>query len=422
MGVPVPSKAPVWDVTIPKPFRSLRDQGYGDRVKVKQLYRGAKGRQGTALTDFWVRENDQRDEVSFMGKDLSVGLKGVLWFLALLWPNIAFALLCSFIAETMPSPPIPFIDETVADLQKIHGFVGTILGFTIGFRTSAAYERYYEGRRLLSRIMESSRSITRDIYSFLLKPDQEDQEGEVALICEDVRRKLNVLFAFIRQSVRESVLGFCPTSGLDDLPFDSQTFVLDPTNPQLVDLLTPEERDRYATMAPRTRPGAVCVEINMLLQLLALRFQFSDAFLGQAQAQLHNILEAHTSMIRIRDTPMPYPYVIILAVATFLFVYATPFIYSAGPQACSFLVFAYYGILQIGKSIENPYAYDTFDIDMEAFAGTLEKDMLSTSEALGRDRRAFLGEYFGRTAVSESDRNVQALIEEIEANADRIAP
>jgi hypothetical protein len=36
---------------------------------------------------------------------------------------------------------------------------------------------------------------------------------EVALICEDVRRKLNVLFAFIRQSVRESVLGFCPTSG-----------------------------------------------------------------------------------------------------------------------------------------------------------------------------------------------------------------
>jgi hypothetical protein len=32
----------------------------------------------------------------------------------------------------MPSPPIPFIDETVADLQKIHGFVGTILGFTIG--------------------------------------------------------------------------------------------------------------------------------------------------------------------------------------------------------------------------------------------------------------------------------------------------
>jgi hypothetical protein len=53
-------------------------------------------------------------------------------------------------------------------------------------------------------------------------------------------------------------------------------------------------------MAPRTRPGAVCVEINMLLQLLALRFQFSDAFLGQAQAQLHvrRYIHARTHKLR----------------------------------------------------------------------------------------------------------------------------
>lgn len=32
-------------------------------------------------------------------------------------------------------------------------------------------------------------------------------------MCEDVRRRLDVLFAFIRQSVRESARGFGPYSG-----------------------------------------------------------------------------------------------------------------------------------------------------------------------------------------------------------------
>jgi len=40
-------------------------------------------------------------------------------------------------------------------------------------------------------------------------------------------------------------------------------------------------------MAPRSRPGAVALEINMIIQLLGSRFQFIDQFLNKAQMHLH---------------------------------------------------------------------------------------------------------------------------------------
>jgi predicted membrane chloride channel (bestrophin family) len=62
---------------------------------------------------------------------------------------------------------------------------------------------------------------------------------------------------------------------------------------------------------------------------------------------------------------VPLPYLTILNVATFLFVYATPFLYSLGGWegrvfGVQLLVVAYYGLLSVGESIENPFAWDTF--------------------------------------------------------------
>lgn len=67
--------------------------------------------------------------------------RGFLWFVALLYPYMAFGLLCStaaqFLVEQASNPngaPLDVVD--FPDLKSIHGFVGTILGFTISIRTS----------------------------------------------------------------------------------------------------------------------------------------------------------------------------------------------------------------------------------------------------------------------------------------------
>lgn len=97
-----------------------------------------------------------------------------------------------------------------------------------------------------------------------------------------------------------------------NVPFTNQTFYLDPIQPQLLDLLTREEAERYAAMSPRARPGAVAAEINIILQILGTRLEYFDAFVCKTQGHLSRITEAQSTMLRIRDTPVPLPYLIIL--------------------------------------------------------------------------------------------------------------
>lgn len=74
----------------------------------------------------------------------------------------------------------------------------------------------------------------------------------------------------------------------------------------------------------------MAAEINIILQILATRLQYVDAFLGKTQGHLSRITEAQATMLRIRDTPVPLPYLIILQIATWLFVFTTPFLYQTG--------------------------------------------------------------------------------------------
>jgi hypothetical protein len=58
----------------------------------------------------------------------------------------------------------------------------------------------------LSSILENSRAIVRDVYSFILKPaaaPNAPDDAAVMAVSDDLRRRLDILFAFIRQSVRE---------------------------------------------------------------------------------------------------------------------------------------------------------------------------------------------------------------------------
>ncbi|GAB5034670.1 Hypothetical protein NocV09_02001190 [Nannochloropsis oceanica] len=404
-----------------RPFKSLREVCGNVSLELDEDQRALIGPPTSQFfAGFRLRELDETNQSTFLKEAGRVqqGLRGLVWFAYLLWPYIGFGIFCSLIAQVIvynrnglsaedATYLTPLDVKDFPDLKIVHGFVGSILGFSIGFRTNAAYDRYYEGRKILSTILENSRSIIRDVYSFILKtpsppsfppspPLSAPDDAAVEVVSDDIRRRLNVLFAFVRQSVRESLIGFSPDSDMAAVPFINTTYYLDPSFPQLLDLLSKDEAIRYARLSPRSRPGAVSAEINIILQILGARIQYVDAFLGKVQGHLGRITEAHSTMLRIRDTPVPYPYLLILNVATFIFVYSTPFLYNTGIEGrylgVQLLVIAYYGILSIGQSIENPYAWDTFDIDFEDFAIQLSRDLSATASCLKDDRSAFLQE------------------------------
>jgi predicted membrane chloride channel (bestrophin family) len=168
--------------------------------------------------------------------------------------------------------------------------VGGMLAFFIVFRTNLAYDRYYEGRRLLISLNKGLCDVMTCIVSSA--PSARGRCAFDVLSCcpvatfhyridaMDICRKLNILFAVIRQDIRESRTspqdgvcmslgdycrqlwdhdGHCPkargsTKGLN--------FTMDLYgNPRVGDLLTSDETLQYSKVRP-TCLGQRCIDLN----------------------------------------------------------------------------------------------------------------------------------------------------------------
>lgn len=82
----------------------------------------------------------------------------------------------------------------------------------------------HTGRRLVGSLMNGLREVVLECYSLL--PQADTAAGSAATndallgAAREVRRLCNILFAFVRQDVRESINGFLPGSDLERVPFD----------------------------------------------------------------------------------------------------------------------------------------------------------------------------------------------------------
>ena len=89
----------------------------------------------------------------------------------------------------------------------MHGTVGTLIAFLMAFRTSQSYTNYVDGRKILGGMCNNLREMAMNTYTF--RADLEGEEGEeVASIRRNIRRQINVLYAVMRQHIREYQEGF----------------------------------------------------------------------------------------------------------------------------------------------------------------------------------------------------------------------
>ena len=81
----------------------------------------------------------------------------------IIWPLFVTVLLASLVTLThgtlfalkITMTPIPF------------SLIGLALAIFIGFRNSASYDRYWEGRKLWGELISMCRSLTRQIFTFV---------------------------------------------------------------------------------------------------------------------------------------------------------------------------------------------------------------------------------------------------------------
>ncbi|SAL62358.1 Bestrophin, RFP-TM, chloride channel [Caballeronia cordobensis] len=222
--------------------------------------------------------------------------------------------------------------------------VGIALAVFLGFRNSASYERWWEGRKLWGALLNTSRSLGRQALSL---PEPRD--------AAESRRFLSALGA-LAHALRHQLRG----------------------SDALIDLaprLPPELHARVASA--QFRPATIMLWLG---EWVADRKR-QGAIDGYALLAIEHNLNALSDVIggceRIASTPLPFSYSVMIHRTIYLFCALLPFglVDGAGlltPLFALLVAYAFMALEAIAAQIEDPFGLEENDLALNAICEAIE--------------------------------------------------
>lgn len=266
-----------------------------------------------------------------------------------IWPQILaatlFAALLTWFDQMRPHyvpgfTPTPFI------------LIGLAISIFLGFRNSASYDRFWEGRKLWGQLIIDARTLAQQWINL---PTTQDAAHR--------RQAVYMLIAYghaLRHHLRD-------TDPKDDL----------------APLLS--AADLEMVLGSGHRP-------NMILNLLhrdlgdavrsgAISHQLALAFLDRITS-LAGVL---AGCERIRLTPLPFAYMLLLHRTAYLYCFLLPFglidtVGIATPLVVAIVSYTFFGLDALGDELEDPFGFADNDLPLDALVRVIERDVL---EVLG---------------------------------------
>ncbi|KAK4068647.1 hypothetical protein Purlil1_13764 [Purpureocillium lilacinum] len=279
----------------------------------------------------------------------------------------------------------------------------TILGFVVGlslsFRSSTAYERYAEGRRYWGMLTMASQALGRTFWIHAKDPESQDPR-------ETLLKKIGAMNLIVAFAISlKHALRFEPYSAYPDLQHligHLNTFAKKAT-PADPDITFIKRKNifkstgeylgvSFATSNPRklvkktNRPlGNLPLEILSHLAIIIDRMVEDDQLsvpMQQTIAYNHHTMmnDVMVGCERVLNTPLPIAYTIAISQITFVYVMLLPF-QLVGPLkwiaipatiAAAYIIF---GLLFIGQEIENPFGHDVNDLPLEIYCDQIAHDL-----------------------------------------------
>jgi putative membrane protein len=235
------------------------------------------------------------------------------------------------------------------------------LAIFLGFRNSAAYDRYWEGRKLWGELVLRCRSLSRQCQSFI-QP-----------VSEMPAQMPDVLAA--RQRLVYRAIGFVHALRL-----------------QLRDQTDYSELQRWVPQAEWSRLQAASNKHDRLVLEMGKE-------LGQCQRMgwidpcltvtIDNTLSAlnaaAASCERIKSTPVPFSYTLLLHRTAYLYCFLLPFglvdtIGFMTPFVVAIVAYTFFGLDALGDEIEEPFGLEANDLPLDTVCRAIEINLL---ESLG---------------------------------------
>lgn len=233
----------------------------------------------------------------------------------------------------------------------IFSFLGVVLSILLSFRTTTAYDRWWEGRKLWGELVNNCRNLAVYIHSSFPAGDKKTRQ----YLAVKIANFCIVLKGHLRNSVE-----------MDELISVSDT-----------------EREVYA--GKTFLPGFIAYEIVQCIQIV-----FRS---GSITGEDHLNIKEHTQALlnvtgaceRIRKTPIPFSYNVYLKL--FITVYALCLPFALIPMfgywsviIVGIVFFAFIGLELMAEEIEDPFGLDCNDLPVGDIAHTIKNNVFEILE------------------------------------------
>ena len=226
--------------------------------------------------------------------------------------------------------------------------IGIALAVFLGFRNSASYDRYWEGRKLWGQMLNETRSLTREALT-LPRSDDEAATRERA-------RELVGMLAALPHALRHQLRNTDPRADLEAR-------------------LPPALFERV--MASRLRPATLMLCASEWVQREAREGRLDGYAVLAFEHNLNGISDVIGGCERIVSTPLPFAYTVMIHRTVYFFCALLPFglVDSIGALTPIFAVFVAYAFMAheaIASQIEDPFGTEDNDLALNMMSAGIE--------------------------------------------------
>lgn len=233
---------------------------------------------------------------------------------------------------------------------------GVAISIFLGFRNSASYDRFLEGRRFWGSLLNVSRSLTRQAIS------------HAQLAADDpLLREWVAMLAACASALRHQLRG---TDAAADLRRLLPTALAD------------------GILAARYRPISLMERMAEWVAERRREGRFGEIIASAFDRNLDELSEIIGGCERLQNTPIPFGYAVIIHRTVYVYCALLPFglLDSIGymtPFLATFIAYTFIALDTLAAELEEPFGTDFNDLPLEKLSGGIEvalADMLAASE------------------------------------------
>lgn len=223
---------------------------------------------------------------------------------------------------------------------------GFVLALFLGFRNNASYERFWEGRKLWGELLNTSRSLTRQVITL-------NNTGEDKAFTLEMVALISSFVLALKHQLRDTD----PRAELAER-LDEETLAL--------------------VMAAKYKPAIIMKLIAERLQAAQATGRIDSIQFARMDQNLDKLADILGGCERIHNTLIPYSYGVLLHRTVYIYCAMMPFglVDSLGwfmPILVVFIAYTFVAFEAIADEIEEPFGNEPNDLALNAMAETIEE-------------------------------------------------